>query len=69
MSVAGSVRLKSFLPVFLLLQAGLLFACSSVAWWSKTDFSRPMDQSTDRDGHAQFYAPPRGYVVYAITSR
>jgi alpha-amylase len=35
-----------------------------VAWWSKTDLSRPINQSTDRDGRAQFYAPPRGYAVY-----
>ena len=32
-----------------------------VAWWSKTDLSRPINQPTDRDGRAQFYAPPRGY--------
>jgi alpha-amylase len=37
-----------------------------VAWWSKTDMARPINQSTDRDGRAQFYAPPRGYAVYAI---
>jgi alpha-amylase len=37
-----------------------------VAWWSKSDRSRPINQSTDRDGRAQFYAPPRGYAVYAI---
>ena len=37
-----------------------------VAWWSKTDLSRPISQSTDRDGRAQFYAPPRGYAVYAV---
>jgi alpha-amylase len=37
-----------------------------VAWWSKTDMFRPINQSTDRDGRAQFYAPPRGYAVYAI---
>lgn len=37
-----------------------------VAWWSKTDLSRPINQSTDRDGRAQFYAPPRGYAVYAM---
>jgi alpha-amylase len=37
-----------------------------VAWWSKTDMARPISQSTDRDGRAQFYAPPRGYVVYAV---
>ena len=36
-----------------------------VAWWSKTDMARPINQSTDRDGRAQFYAPPRGYAVYA----
>ncbi|HEY6020660.1 MAG TPA: alpha-amylase family glycosyl hydrolase, partial [Candidatus Paceibacterota bacterium] len=37
-----------------------------VAWWSKTDMARPIDQFTDIDGRAQFYAPPRGYTVYAI---
>jgi alpha-amylase len=37
-----------------------------VAWWSKTDLSRPINQPTDRDGRAQFYAPPRGYAVYAM---
>jgi alpha-amylase len=37
-----------------------------VAWWSAVDMARPINQSTDRDGRAQFYAPPRGYAVYAI---
>jgi alpha-amylase len=37
-----------------------------VAWWSKSDMSRPANQSTDRDGRAQFYAPPRGYAVYVV---
>jgi alpha-amylase len=37
-----------------------------VAWWSASDMARPINQSTDRDGRAQFYAPPRGYAVYAI---
>jgi alpha-amylase len=37
-----------------------------VAWWSRRDMARPIDQRTDRDGRAQFYAPPRGYAVYAI---
>lgn len=37
-----------------------------VAWWSKSDMTRPINQSTDRDGRAQFYAPPRGYAVYAM---
>jgi len=37
-----------------------------VAWWSKTDRARPINQPTDRDGRAQFYAPPRGYAVYAV---
>ncbi|MBI5297420.1 MAG: DUF1939 domain-containing protein [Chloroflexi bacterium] len=36
-----------------------------VAWWSKTDGQRPADQSTGADGRAQFFAPPRGYAVYA----
>ena len=37
-----------------------------VAWWSKSDMSRPIDQTTDRDGRAHFYAAPRGYAVYAL---
>jgi alpha-amylase len=37
-----------------------------VAWWSKIDMARPINQFTDLDGRAQFYAPPRGYAVYAI---
>ena len=48
---------------------GTKFANASfqpVAWWSKTDLSRPINQPTDRDGRAQFYAPPRGYAVYAV---
>lgn len=36
-----------------------------VAWWSGVDLGRPADQVTDADGRAQFWAPPRGYVVYA----
>jgi alpha-amylase len=38
----------------------------TVAWWSKTDRSRPVDQWTDGGGSAQFFAPPRGYAVYAV---
>jgi len=37
-----------------------------VAWWSKFDMARPIDQSTDRDGRAYFYAAPRGFAVYAL---
>ncbi|MEW6403354.1 MAG: alpha-amylase family glycosyl hydrolase [Chloroflexota bacterium] len=37
-----------------------------VAWWSKTDLNRPADQPTGPDGRGQFYAPPRGYAVYAL---
>jgi alpha-amylase len=37
-----------------------------VAWWSRTDMARPIDQTTDLDGRAQFYAPPRGYAMYAV---
>ncbi len=35
-----------------------------VAWWSAADRSRPEDKITDEDGVAEFWAPPRGYVVY-----
>jgi alpha-amylase len=37
-----------------------------VAWWSKSDMARPINQTTDRDGRAHFYAAPRGYAVYAL---
>lgn len=36
-----------------------------VAWWSGTDLARPADQWAQPDGRAEFWAPPRGYVVYA----
>jgi alpha-amylase len=36
-----------------------------VAWWGSSDRSRPIDQSTSSDGHGQFFAPARGYAVYA----
>ncbi|MCG3153639.1 MAG: Alpha-amylase [bacterium] len=36
-----------------------------VAWWSPTDRNRPNDQQAAADGRAEFYAPPRGYVIYA----
>jgi alpha-amylase len=36
-----------------------------VAWWGKNDRSRPIDQATNSDGRGQFFAPARGYVVYA----
>jgi len=36
-----------------------------VAWWSGSDLSRPVDQRTQANGWGQFWAPPRGYVVYA----
>jgi alpha-amylase len=36
-----------------------------VAWWSGSDLSRPADQWTQADGGGQFWAPPRGYAVYA----
>ena len=38
----------------------------AVAWWSKNDMARPIDQSTNRDGRGQFFAAPRGYAVYAL---
>lgn len=36
-----------------------------VAWWSGSDRNRPWQQFTDAEGRCQFWAPPRGYVVYA----
>jgi alpha-amylase len=36
-----------------------------VAWWSKNDLSRPGNQATGSDCRGQFFAPPRGYSVYA----
>lgn len=39
-----------------------------VAWWSGTDLNRPDRQYSAADGSAQFWAPPRGYVVYAPMS-
>ena len=35
-----------------------------VAWWGHSDLSRPDRQFSAADGRAQFWAPPRGYVVY-----
>ncbi len=37
-----------------------------VAWWGKTDMSRPVNQFTGSDGRGQFFAPARGYAVYAV---
>ena len=37
-----------------------------VAWWGKNELSRPDDQSTGPDGRGQFYAPARGFAVYAL---
>ena len=36
-----------------------------VAWYSGSDSNWPFDQQTDANGRGQFYAPPRGYAVYA----
>jgi alpha-amylase len=36
-----------------------------IAWWSGADLARPLNQWVHTDGRAQFWAPPRGYVVYA----
>jgi alpha-amylase len=36
-----------------------------VAWWSKNDMNRPGNQGTGSDCRGQFFAPPRGYSVYA----
>ena len=42
---------------------GVRFA--PVAWWSAGDPSRPRDQVTASDGSGEFWAPPRGYAIYA----
>jgi alpha-amylase len=36
-----------------------------VAWWSSQQVTTPRNQRAYSDGRAQFWAPPRGYVVYA----
>jgi alpha-amylase len=40
-------------------------AFEPVAWWSKDDMNRPGNQGTGPDRRGQFFAPPRGYAVYA----
>jgi alpha-amylase len=37
-----------------------------VAWWGRSDRSRPADQPTGGDGRGQFFAAARGYAVYAV---
>jgi alpha-amylase len=37
-----------------------------VAWWSKNDSARPVDQPVNSDGSAQFFAAPRGFAVYVV---
>ncbi len=36
-----------------------------VAWWSKAGLNQPEAQRSSADGRAQFWAPPRGFAVYA----
>ncbi|HEX8671565.1 MAG TPA: alpha-amylase family glycosyl hydrolase [Longimicrobium sp.] len=40
-------------------------AFTPVGWWSGSDLAPPEDQWASSDGRAQFWAPPRGYAVYA----
>jgi alpha-amylase len=40
-------------------------AFEPVAWWSGADLSRPQRQVSQADARGQFWAPPRGYAVYA----
>jgi alpha-amylase len=35
-----------------------------VAWWSRNSSHKPTKQFAWKDGQAQIWAPPRGYVVY-----
>jgi alpha-amylase len=41
-------------------------AFQPVAWWGKNELFRPADQSTGSDGRGQFFAPARGFAVYAL---
>jgi len=41
-------------------------AFQPVAWWGHSDRSHPADQFTGADGRGQFFAPARGYAVYAL---
>jgi alpha-amylase len=34
------------------------------AWRGRNDDGIPLEQQTNENGHGEFYAPPRGYVVY-----
>jgi alpha-amylase len=36
-----------------------------VAWWSRFDMEQPLNKRTDMEGRASFFAPPRGFAVYA----
>lgn len=36
----------------------------SAAWSSNSDAGIPQDKTTDGNGYSDFWAPPRGYVVY-----
>jgi len=38
-----------------------------VAWWGSNDVNPPASQPVFSDGRGQFWAPPRGYAVYAPT--
>jgi alpha-amylase len=40
-------------------------AFEPIAWWGKNDRSRPDNQSTGSDGRGPFFAPARGYTIYA----
>jgi alpha-amylase len=35
------------------------------AWWGHSDLSHPENQSTGSDGSGQFFAPARGFTIYA----
>jgi alpha-amylase len=36
-----------------------------VAWWSGADLSPPLPIGVDANGEGRFFAPPRGYALYA----
>jgi len=37
-----------------------------VAWHGKDDINPPFETFTHNEGHGNFWAPPRGYAVYAV---
>jgi alpha-amylase len=37
---------------------------TAVSWRGRNDLNEPEEKTTDENGYADFWAPPRGYAVY-----